>query len=189
IFRQHVVFRNVGPERVGSALLRLREGFLKIQLPFTGEKPVDEYFCRVRMRRLIDERQKSLPRAERGAFLHQPEGIDRQTLLPAALGALAPEADGEFSRREPVEPLAPVAKDRELGFRQQPPEKVRPELRAVIEKTNRAAAGARRADVAHLDLALPLGIQEIAERRELLRIDELRVVVRLTELRGADVAE
>src|ERR1043166_5386837 len=141
------------------------------------------------MRRLIDQRQKSLPRAKRGAFLHESERVDRQTLLLAALGAFAPEADGEFPRGEPVESLATVAKDCELSLRQQPPQKVRPEVRAVIEQPDRAAAGAWRADVAHLHPAFPFGIQKIAERGNFLRVDELRVVVDLPELGRADVAE
>src|ERR1043165_4433983 len=141
------------------------------------------------MRRLIDQRQKSLPRAERGAFLHESERVDRQTLLLAALGAFAPEADGEFPRGEPVESLATVAKDCELSLRQQPPQKVRPEVRAVIEQPDRAAAGPRRADVRPLHPAFRFRIQRVPERGKSFRVDALRVVVDLPELGRADVAK
>src|SRR5262245_28300423 len=74
--RIDVVLWNVDAQRIGRAFVRFAERPLKIELTFAGQEPVDEHPRGIGVRRLVDERQNRLSRAQTGAFFHPVEHID-----------------------------------------------------------------------------------------------------------------
>src|SRR5256885_180392 len=63
---KHLVLGNIRARGVGR-LVRVAE-FLQCHLAFAGEIPIDENFCRVRMRGLARKRERAAANRETGSF-------------------------------------------------------------------------------------------------------------------------
>src|SRR5262249_43943532 len=89
----------------------------------------------------------------------------------------AEETDRELPRRHPIWPLAKITKQSYVHLAKKTLDKRRPKFRMIIEEPCVAGARSGFANIARLDLALPLRIQQIPVRLKLLNVDELRVVI------------
>src|SRR5947199_8213434 len=130
------------------------------------------------MRRAIHESQGAELLYKTAAFFKNTgtESVYGQPLLFQDIN-VAEKTDSELSRRQPVWPLAKIAKQRQVHLAKKFSNKRRAKLRMVVKETGIAGAGPCLADVSRLDLALPLRIEEIPIRFELLRIHELCLVI------------
>src|SRR5215510_12156029 len=131
---------------------------------------------------------------QRAELLNQPptflkyartESIYRQTLSLQNID-IAKETDRELSRRQPIRPLAKITKQRHVHLAEKPLDKRQPKLQIIVKEPCVASARPSFADIACLDLALPLTVQQIPVRLKLLNLDELRVVIDGTVGRRTD---
>src|SRR5439155_9619093 len=99
------------------------------------------------------------------------------------------KTDSELSRRQPVGSLAKIAKQRQVHLAKKFSNKRRAKLGMVVKESGIAGAGPCLADIPRLDLALPLGVQQVPVRFELLYVDEFAVVVNGTVGCRTDVVE
>src|SRR5262245_63246449 len=88
------------------------------------------------------------------------ESIYRQALLFQNI-RIAKETDHELSRRQPIRPLTKITKQRHVHLAEKPLDERRTKLRVIVEEPCVARARPRFADVACLDLSLPLIVQQI----------------------------
>src|SRR5438270_3301486 len=124
----------------------------------------------------VQERERAILRDERRAFLEIREPVDRQSLEFRLVGVRAEKAQARFAAREPIDTLAEVAEERHVHLAEQLLDEIRAERRVVVEKTHRSAPGPGDAHVARDDFAFPSGVDEVPERRNLLRVYEFGVV-------------
>src|SRR6185295_20398404 len=93
-------------------------------LPRTGQIPVYEKLCRVRMGRPVYQRDDAAAATANGAAffkLIRRQVIHRQPLLHRFVDLAAKMTKREFPSREPVGPLPPVAEQCDLGLSVKPP--------------------------------------------------------------------
>ena len=130
VFRQDVLFGDVDSEGVRAVAP------LKLDLAFAREEPVHEQLGGVRMRRVIDQADRASARAQRSPFLQLEDLSQRETLLDRLLrfARVARYAEREFTRREPVDRLAVVARDRQVHLAVEPPYEFGAELGVVVKK-------------------------------------------------------
>src|SRR3954470_14440176 len=109
MLRKHFVLGNIGARGVGR-LVGVAE-FLQCHLAFAGAVPIDENFCRVRMRRLARKRERAAAYGEARSFFPRTgvEGFDRQSLILRLERAGTAETDRKSSLAEPVDHLTRIA--------------------------------------------------------------------------------
>src|SRR5437773_212972 len=128
---------------------------------------------------------RAIHQGQRTELLDQPSAFFKNTGTESVYGQsllfqdinVAEKTDSELSRRQPVWPLAKIAKQRQVHLAKKFSNKRRAKLRMVIKESGIAGAGPCLADVPRLDLALPLRIEEIPIRLKFLYVDEFGVVV------------
>src|SRR5437899_11863243 len=86
------------------------------------------------MRRAVQERERTVLRDERRAFLEIRELFDRQSLEFRLVGVRAEKAQARFAAREPVDTLAEVAEERHVHLAEQLLDESRADRRMMIEK-------------------------------------------------------
>src|SRR5215471_12278599 len=141
------------------------------------------------MGRAVQERERTVLRDERRAFLEIRELFDRQSLEFRLVGVRAEKAQARFAAREPVDTLAEVAEERYVHLAEQLLDESRADGRMVIEKTHRRVPRPGGAHVARDDFAFPSGVDEVPDRMNLLRVYEFAVVRDVSVLLRADVTE
>src|SRR5947208_15635960 len=117
------------------------------------------------MRRAIHESQGAELLDQPSAFFKNTgtESVYGQSLLFQDID-VTEKADRELSRRQPVWPLAKVTKQSQVHLAKKFSNERWSKLRMVIEEAGVSSAGPRVADVPRLDLALPLGVQQVPVR-------------------------
>src|SRR5947208_6269968 len=129
--------------------------------------------------------RRAIHQGERAELLDQPSAFFKNTGTESVYGQpllfqdinVAEKTDSELSRRQPVWPLAKIAKQRQVHPAKKFSNKRRAKLRMVVKETGIAGAGPCLADVPRLDLALPLRVQQIPIRFKFLYVDEFGVVI------------
>src|SRR5205807_2510880 len=102
---------------------------------------------------------------------------------------VAKKTDRKLSRRQPVRPLPKITKQSYVHLAEKPLDERWSKFRVIVEEPRVAGARSGFADVASLDLALPLRVQQIPIGSKLFYIDELRVVVDGPVSRRADIVK
>ena len=132
------------------------------------------------MRRVIDQGQATV--AARANFIDRlfeivgRELVYGQSLFFRAIRIAAVDADGEFSRRQPVTRLAPVLRYDEFGFGQEAAEKIGAELRIVVKPHHARRTGARPFEKE--DFSFPLGLKQIPVGFEFLDVHQTGIVMK-----------
>src|SRR5438552_11376994 len=130
------------------------------------------------MRRAIHESQGAELLDQPSAFFKNTgtESVYGQSLLFQDID-VTEKTDSELSRRQPVGSLAKIAKQRQVHLAKKFSNKRRAKLRMVVKESGIAGAGPCLADIPRLDLALPLGVQQVPVRFKFLYVDEFGVVI------------
>src|SRR5438445_10608342 len=128
------------------------------------------------MGRAVQERERTVLRDERRAFLEIRELFDRQSLEFRLVGVRAEKAQARFAASELVDTLAEVAEERHVHLAEQLLDESRADRWMMIEKTHRRVPRPGGSHVARDDFAFPSGIDEVLDRMNLFRVDELVIV-------------
>src|SRR5262249_18944831 len=142
------------------------------------KQPINKNLCRIGMGGPIHQCQRAELLNQPPTFLKyaRTESIYRQTLSLQNID-VAKETYRELPRRQPIWPLAKITKQSYVHLAKKTLDKRMPKFRMIIEEPCVAGARSGFANIARLDLALPLRIQQIPVRLKLLNVDELRVVI------------
>src|SRR5436309_2196185 len=92
------------------------------------------------MGRAVQERERTVLRDERRAFLEIRELFDRQSLEFRLVGVRAEKAQARFAAREPVDTLAEVAEERHVHLAEQLLDESRADRRgfSILERSTRS---------------------------------------------------
>src|SRR5882762_9841707 len=174
MLRKNLVLGYIRARGIGR-LVRVAE-LLQCHLAFAREVPIDEDFCRVRMRRLFRKRERATARREGPSFF-PPTGVerfDRQSLILRLERAGTTETERKFPLAQPVDHLTRVATESNCLVAEKLFDELRAQFRIVVEKLHRATDLSLRSRIQGDNFAIPLGLQQIVVRSELLRIYQSR---------------